>query len=147
MLFLLSIVISTNKTEAAVQDTNEGTSNVQWEDENFGESICNALKKEEVTYADIEGITGISIDSQYVVKLDWKDKTEEYVYNSGNDMCEILALQEFSTLEDGVVTKVIDSNSFETIECNIFGAPCKIIAMTRQKSDVRGIVRSTKARR
>ena len=54
MLFLLSIVISTNKTEAAVQDTNEGTSNVQWEDENFGESICNALKKEEVTYADIE---------------------------------------------------------------------------------------------
>lgn len=32
----------------------------------------------------------------------------------------------------GVVTKVIDSNSFETIECNIFGAPCKIIAMTRQ---------------
>lgn len=47
----------------------------------------------------------------------------------------------------GVVTKVIDSNSFETIECNIFGAPCKIIAMTRQKSDVRGIVRSTKARR
>lgn len=33
----------------------------------------------------------------------------------------------------GVVTKVIDSNSFETIECNIFGAPCKIIAMTRQK--------------
>ena len=69
MLFLLSIVISTNKTEAAVQDTNEGTSNVQWEDENFGESICNALKKEEVTYADIEGITGISIDSQYVVKL------------------------------------------------------------------------------
>lgn len=100
MLFLLSIVISTNKTEAAVQDTNEGTSNVQWEDENFGESICNALKKEEVTYADIEGITGISIDSQYVVKLDWKDKTEEYVYNSGNDMCEILALQDFSTLED-----------------------------------------------
>lgn len=78
MLFLLSIVISTNKTEAAVQDTNEGTSNVQWEDENFGESICNALKKEEVTYADIEGITGISIDSQYVVKLDWKDKTEEW---------------------------------------------------------------------
>lgn len=99
-VFLLSIVISTNKTEAAVQDTNEGTLNVQWEDENFGESICNALKKEEVTYADIEGITGISIDSQYVVKLDWKDKTEEYVYNSGNDMCEILALQEFSTLED-----------------------------------------------
>ena len=79
-VFLLSIVISTNKTEAAVQDTNEGTLNVQWEDENFGESICNALKKEEVTYADIEGITGISIDSQYVVKLDWKDKTEEYVY-------------------------------------------------------------------
>ena len=35
MLFLLSIVISTNKTEAAVQDTNEGTSNVQWEDENY----------------------------------------------------------------------------------------------------------------
>ena len=34
------------------------------------------------------------------MKLDWKDKTEEYVYNSGNDMCEILALQEFSTLED-----------------------------------------------
>ena len=100
MLFLLSIVISTNKTEAAVQDINEGTLNVQWEDENFGESICNALKKEEVTYADIEGITGISIDSQYVVKLDWKDKTEEYVYNSGNDMCEILGLQEFSTLED-----------------------------------------------
>lgn len=59
MLFLLSIVISTNKTEAAVQDINEGTLNVQWEDENFGESICNALKKEEVTYADIEGITGI----------------------------------------------------------------------------------------
>ena len=57
--------------------------NVQWEDENLGESICNALKKEEVTYADIEGITGISIDSQYVVKLDWKDKTEQYVYNSG----------------------------------------------------------------
>ena len=51
--------------------------NVQWEDENLGESICNALKKEEVTYADIEGITGISIDSQYVVKLDWKDKTGE----------------------------------------------------------------------
>ena len=58
--FLLSIVISTNKTEAAVQDTNEGTLNVQWEDENLGESICNALKKEEVTYADIEGITGIT---------------------------------------------------------------------------------------
>lgn len=57
MLFLLSIVISTNKTEAAVQDINEGTLNVQWEDENFGESICNALKKEEVTYADIEGIS------------------------------------------------------------------------------------------
>lgn len=56
MLFLLSIVISTNKTEAAVQDINEGTLNVQWEDENFGESICNALKKEEVTYADIEGM-------------------------------------------------------------------------------------------
>lgn len=74
--------------------------NVQWEDENLGESICNALKKEEVTYADIEGITGISIDSQYVVKLDWKDKTEEYVYNSGNDMCEILELQDFSTLAD-----------------------------------------------
>lgn len=97
-VFLLSIVISTNKTEAAVQDTNEGTLNVQWEDENFGESICNALKKEEVTYA------------------------------------------------DGVVTRVIDSNSFETIECNIFGAPCKIIAMTRRKSDERGIVRSTKTR-
>ena len=45
MLFLLSIVISTNKTEAAVQDINEGTLNVQWEDENIGESICNALKK------------------------------------------------------------------------------------------------------
>ena len=74
--------------------------NVQWEDENLGESICNALKKEEVTYADIEGITGISIDSQYVVKLDWKDKTEQYVYNSGNDMCEILELQDFSTLAD-----------------------------------------------
>lgn len=43
-------------------------------------------------------------------------------------------------------TRVIDSNSFETIECNIFGVPCKIIAMTRRKSDERGIVRSTKAR-
>ena len=43
----------------------------------------------------------------------------------------------------GVVTRVID---FETIECNIFGVPCKIIAMTRRKSDERGIVRSTKAR-
>ena len=40
----------------------------------------------------------------------------------------------------GVVTRVIDSNSFETIECNIFGAPCKTIAMTRRKSDERGIV-------
>lgn len=29
-----------------------------------------------------------------------KGVAEEYVYNSGNDMCEILALQEFSTLED-----------------------------------------------
>ena len=37
----------------------------------------------------------------------------------------------------GVVTRVIDSNSFETIEC---------IAMTRRKSDERGIVRSTKTR-
>lgn len=64
--------------------------NVQWEDENLGESICNALKKEEVTYADIEGITGISIDSQYVVKLDWKDKTEQYVYNSGNPERQIV---------------------------------------------------------
>ena len=46
----------------------------------------------------------------------------------------------------GVVIKIIDSKSFETIECNIFGAPCKTIAMTRRKSDERGIVRSTKAR-
>lgn len=73
---------------------------VQWQDENFGASICKALKKEEVTYADIEGIIGISIDSQYTVKLDWEDTVEEYVYNAGNDMCVILALQEFSTLED-----------------------------------------------
>ena len=34
----------------------------------------------------------------------------------------------------GVVTKVIDSNSFETIECNIFGAPCKIIAIRRLRN-------------
>lgn len=68
MLFLLSIVISTNKTEAAVQDINEGTLNVQWEDENFGESICNALKKEEVTYADIEGITGMEINCMEFMK-------------------------------------------------------------------------------
>jgi len=40
--------------------------NVQWEDENLGESICNALKKEEVTYADIEGITGIRSLQHYL---------------------------------------------------------------------------------
>lgn len=83
-VFLLSIVISTNKTEAAVQDTNEGTLNVQWEDENFGESICNALKKEEVTYADIEGITGISIDSQYVVKLPHCPQNLRHLFHIAN---------------------------------------------------------------
>ena len=100
IVFLLSIVISTKRTEAAGKDTNESTAIIQWVDENFGESICKALKKDEVTYADIEGITGIGIDSQYTVKLDWEDTSEEYVYNSGNDMCGILELQEFSTLED-----------------------------------------------
>ena len=97
---LFSIFILTKRTEAAVQDANDSTLTVQWKDENFGALICKALKKEEVIYADIEGITGISIDSQYTVKLDWEDTTEEYVYNAGNDMCVILALQEFSTLED-----------------------------------------------
>ena len=100
IVLLFSIFILTKRTEAAVQDANDSTLTVHWQDENFGVSICKALKKEEVTYADIEGITGISIDSQYVVKLDWKDKTEQYVYNSGNDMCEILELQDFSTLAD-----------------------------------------------
>ncbi len=99
-VFLLSIVISTNKTEAAVQDTNEGTLNVQWEDENFGESICNALKKEEVTYADIEGITGISIDSQYVVKLIGKIRQKNTFTIQGMICVKYFALQEFSTLED-----------------------------------------------
>ena len=84
MLFLLSIVISTNKTEAAVQDINEGTLNVQWEDENFGESICNALKKEEVTYADIEGITGMSLLSVEVIqattKVLWTSMPQQILY-------------------------------------------------------------------
>ena len=100
VVLLFSIFILTKRTEAAIQDANDSTLTVQWQDENFGASICKALKKEEVTYADIEGITGISIDSQYTVKLDWEDTSEEYVYNAGNDMCGILALQEFSTLED-----------------------------------------------
>lgn len=100
IVLLLSIFILTKRTEATAQDANDSTLTVQWQDENFGTSICKALKKEEVTYADIERITGISIDSQYTVKLDWEDKAEEYVYNAGNDMCVILALQEFSTLED-----------------------------------------------
>jgi len=100
IVLLFSIFILTKRTEAAVQDANDSTLTVQWKDENFGALICKALKKEEVIYADIEGITGISIDSQYTVKLDWEDTTEEYVYNAGNDMCVILALQEFSTLED-----------------------------------------------
>lgn len=100
IVLLFSIFILTKRTEAAVQDANDSTLTVHWQDENFGVSICKALKKEEVTYADIEGIIGISIDSQYTVKLDWKDRAEEYVYNAGNDMCGILSLQEFSTLED-----------------------------------------------
>ena len=51
-VFLLSIVISTNKTEAAVQDTNEGTLNVQWEDENFGENIVAEEFQKGYTYRD-----------------------------------------------------------------------------------------------
>lgn len=115
VVLLFLIFISTKRTEAAVQDTNESTATIQWEDENLGESICKALKKDEVTYADIEGITGISIDSQYTVKLDWEDTSEEYVYNSGNDMCGILELQEFSTLED--LKKFPDLRELRLNEC------------------------------
>ena len=68
IVLLFSIFILTKRTEAAVQDANDSTLTVQWKDENFGALICKALKKEEVIYADIEGITGISIDSQYTVK-------------------------------------------------------------------------------
>ena len=117
VVLLFSIFILTKKTKAAVQDVNENTATVQWEDENFGGSICKALKKEEVTYADIEGITGISIDSQYTVKLDWEDTSEEYVYNSGDDMCGILALQEFSTLED--LKKFSNLRALRLNECSV----------------------------
>lgn len=115
IVLLFSIFILTKRTEAAVQDANDSTLAVQWQDENFGASICKALKKEEVTYADIEGIIGISIDSQYTVKLDWEDTTEEYVYNAGNDMCVILELQEFSTLED--LKKFPDLRALRLNEC------------------------------
>lgn len=115
IVLLFSIFILTKRTEAAVQDANDSTLAVQWQDENFGASICKALKKEEVTYADIEGIIGISIDSQYTVKLDWEDTAEEYVYNAGNDMCVILALQEFSTLED--LKKFPDLRALRLNEC------------------------------
>ena len=115
IVLLFSIFILTKRTEAAVQDANDSTLTVQWKDENFGALICKALKKEEVTYADIEGITGISIDSQYIVKLDWEDTAEEYVYNAGNDMCVILELQEFSTLED--LKKFPDLRALRLKEC------------------------------
>lgn len=48
---------------------NEDKSIIQWEDENFGESICKAFGKDNVTYTDIESVTGIDIDSQYVVRV------------------------------------------------------------------------------
>ena len=115
IVLLFSIFILTKRTEAAVQDANDSTLAVQWQDENFGASICKALKKEKVTYADIEGIIGISIDSQYTVKLDWEDTAEEYVYNAGNDMCVILELQEFSTLED--LKKFPDLRALRLNEC------------------------------
>ena len=78
IVLLFSIFILTKRTEAAVQDANDSTLTVQWKDENFGALICKALKKEEVIYADIEGITGISIDSQYTVKL----QLDEYAIKS-----------------------------------------------------------------
>ena len=100
IIFLLLIFISAKKTEAKVQDECEETAIVQWEDKNFGESICNAFGKKEVTYADIKEITGISIDSQYVVTLYWENTTKQYVFDSGNDMCVMLEPQEFTTLND-----------------------------------------------
>lgn len=117
IVFLFSVFILTKRTEAAIQDANDSTLTVQWQDENFGESICKALKKEEVTYADIEGITGISIDSQYTVKLDWEDTSEEYIYNSGKDMCGILELQEFSTLKD--LKKLPNLRALRLNECTV----------------------------
>ena len=98
--FLLLIFISAKKTEAKVLDESEETAIVQWEDKNFGESICNVFGKKEVTYADIKEITGISIDSQYVVTLYWENTTKQYVFDSGNDMCVMLEPQEFTTLND-----------------------------------------------
>lgn len=45
IVFLFSVFILTKRTEAAIQDANDSTLTVQWQDENFGESICKALKK------------------------------------------------------------------------------------------------------
>lgn len=79
---------------------NEDKSIVQWEDENFGESICKAFGKDKVTYTDIEYVTGIDIDSQYIVRVYSENKENEYVFETNDGECVMLAPQEFTTLND-----------------------------------------------
>ena len=79
---------------------NEDKSIVQWEDENFGESICKAFGKDKVTYTDIEYVTGIDIDSQYVVRVYSENKENEYIFKTNDGECVMLAPQEFTTLDD-----------------------------------------------
>ena len=79
---------------------NEDKSIIQWEDENFGESICKAFGKDNVTYTDIESVTGIDIDSQYVVRVYSENKENEYVFKTNDGECVMLAPQEFTTLND-----------------------------------------------
>lgn len=70
---------------------NEDKSIIQWEDENFGESICKAFGKDNVTYTDIESVTGIDIDSQYVVRVYSENKENEYVFKTNDGECVMLA--------------------------------------------------------
>lgn len=79
---------------------NEDKSIVQWEDENFGESICKAFGKDKVTYTDIEYVTGIDIDSQYIVRVYSENKENECVFETNDGECVMLAPQEFTTLDD-----------------------------------------------
>ena len=77
---------------------NEDKSIIQWEDENFGESICKAFGKDKVTYTDIEYVTGIDIDSQYVVRVYSENKENKYTFKTNDGECVMLAPQEFKKL-------------------------------------------------
>lgn len=110
-ILLFIPVISVCRTEAAnskltqmaSQSQIDDTQIVQWEDENMGASICEALGREAVTYGDIENVTGLHIASTYSIKLtysDNKEKDDRAANEDAGDICALPGLQTFSTLND-----------------------------------------------